>query len=173
MEALITAESELDKGLRLERTGPCPKLCDASGGGSTLPGQPRIELKSSDLGPYLDREHLVPDLDQLAPKLWLVSSWHPFLGESSSSTIRCQPLAVHTSRHYIIKPFEGVPSSWQNILSSILYGPMIASLSNPYHVISYRMPSGNTCRRTRSCAKPQQAFCGRTPTSSVMRPISG
>jgi hypothetical protein len=39
---------------------------------TTLPGQARVELRAPDLDEYLNKEFLVPQLDQLAPKLWLV-----------------------------------------------------------------------------------------------------
>ena len=74
MDVLITPESELDKRLRVEGTGECAKLYRNDGESASLPGQPRIDLNTPDLVSYLDREHLVPDLDRLSPKLWLVSS---------------------------------------------------------------------------------------------------
>lgn len=40
---------------------------------TALPGQARVELRSSKLDEYLREEFLVPQLDQLAPRLWLVS----------------------------------------------------------------------------------------------------
>ena len=39
---------------------------------TTLPGQPRVQLESEELDKYLDQEISVPQLDELAPKLWLV-----------------------------------------------------------------------------------------------------
>lgn len=39
----------------------------------TLPGQPRIKLEESELSEYLRSQLLVPQLDFLAGKLWLVS----------------------------------------------------------------------------------------------------
>ena len=39
---------------------------------STLPGQPRIRLDQAELQKYLRSELLLPELDRLAPKLWLV-----------------------------------------------------------------------------------------------------
>lgn len=39
----------------------------------TLPGQPRIRLcPSSELDAYLERNHAISELNQLAPHLWLV-----------------------------------------------------------------------------------------------------
>ncbi|MCJ1356798.1 MAG: hypothetical protein MMC33_006794 [Icmadophila ericetorum] len=40
----------------------------------TLPGQPRVVLKQSEIERYMEKDILVPTLDQLAPKLWLVST---------------------------------------------------------------------------------------------------
>ena len=39
---------------------------------STLPGQPRVRLDHTELHRYLKDELLVPQLDQMAPRLWLV-----------------------------------------------------------------------------------------------------
>lgn len=39
----------------------------------TLPGQPRVKLEEPELSEYLRRQVLVPQLDALAGKLWLVS----------------------------------------------------------------------------------------------------
>lgn len=38
-----------------------------------LPGQPRVRLETEDVLRYLESEFLVPDLDRLTPRLWLVS----------------------------------------------------------------------------------------------------
>lgn len=38
----------------------------------TLPGQPRISLYASGLDNYVLKEHSTPELDSLAPWLWLV-----------------------------------------------------------------------------------------------------
>ena len=40
----------------------------------TLPGQPRISLGSNSLCQQLEKEFLTPDLDALAPHLWLVAT---------------------------------------------------------------------------------------------------
>ena len=40
---------------------------------NTLPGQPRVRLGKSELFEYLRSQFLVPQLDELAGKLWLVS----------------------------------------------------------------------------------------------------
>ena len=40
----------------------------------TLPGQPRMRLRSSSLYQQLEKEFLTPDLDSLAPHLWLVAT---------------------------------------------------------------------------------------------------
>ena len=40
----------------------------------TLPGQPRMRLRSNSLYQQLEKEFLTPDLDSLAPHLWLVAT---------------------------------------------------------------------------------------------------
>lgn len=72
MEFLVSIENELNKELQLEFNGQSTRLCRSSRHCSTLPGQPRVKLDGSHLKVYLDREHLVPELDRLASKLWLV-----------------------------------------------------------------------------------------------------
>ena len=85
------------------------KLFYADGDCSTLPGQPRIELDTLDFDGYLEKEHLVPDLDRLAPKLWLVRSSRFRFGSSLGlSTVRYRPRVVDTSRPYTIKQYEDV-----------------------------------------------------------------
>ncbi|KAI9737336.1 MAG: hypothetical protein M1834_009490 [Cirrosporium novae-zelandiae] len=43
-------------------------------GKNTLPGQPRIDLNSSDMTEYLSKELMTPKLDQLAPHMWLLAT---------------------------------------------------------------------------------------------------
>jgi hypothetical protein len=74
MNTLITSANELNTQLRFEATGQRPRLYNVNGDYSTLPGQPRIELDTLDSNGYLENEHLLRNLDQLAPKLWLAGS---------------------------------------------------------------------------------------------------
>ena len=75
MNILVTPTNELYIKLRFGAIGSQglpAKLFYANGDCSTLPGQPRIELDTLSSDGYLEKEHLVPDLDRLAPHLWLV-----------------------------------------------------------------------------------------------------
>lgn len=71
MNPLVIPENELNKELLFGATG----LHHAKVDYSSLPGQPRIELDTLDHSGYLENEHLTPELDQLAPRLWLASLW--------------------------------------------------------------------------------------------------
>ena len=64
---------QLNHELKLDNSEAIISLQRTDPSLTTLPGQARVELRSSDLDEYLRREFLVPQLDQLAPKLWLVS----------------------------------------------------------------------------------------------------
>ena len=55
--------STIQRPLLLSRSD---KTCDA------LPGQARIPLHGTSLDGYIQREHSTPQLDNLAPWLWLV-----------------------------------------------------------------------------------------------------
>ncbi|KAI1085099.1 hypothetical protein F5B20DRAFT_130644 [Whalleya microplaca] len=78
----FTLDTELCKELRLKPTHQAagsqhPTLIrtDPSAASPTLPGQPRISLEHQEsLEAYLAAEHLTPELDQLAPYLWLTST---------------------------------------------------------------------------------------------------
>jgi hypothetical protein len=51
----------------------------------SLPGQPRIQLKGHDIAGYLKKNHLVSELDKLAPYLSLVSDAYVAFREKSFS----------------------------------------------------------------------------------------
>lgn len=73
MNNLVSLANQLDTTLCFDKASAPPRLYRVPGESSTLPGQPRIGLDRSDLNEYLQREHLTPDLDLLAPNLWLAS----------------------------------------------------------------------------------------------------
>ena len=65
-------EHELDSQLRLD-TSQLPVLLRCKDeSDTTLPGQPRVQLDSEELDKYLEKEISVTQLDEMAPKLWLV-----------------------------------------------------------------------------------------------------
>lgn len=69
------SDVELNKELELGVGTQHAHVCRSDGNSTCLPGQPRIALtESMQLQQYLGEEHLTPDLDTLAPKLWLVST---------------------------------------------------------------------------------------------------
>jgi hypothetical protein len=74
MNTLVNSANELNTELVFGATG----LHHAKGDCSTLPGQPRIDLDTLDYNGYLEKEHLTPDLDQLAPRLWLASAMYQY-----------------------------------------------------------------------------------------------
>lgn len=66
---------ELASILVISRDGPGRPNLASIQGKATLPGQPRVRLEDEDgLIMYLKSAHLTPELDRLAPYLWLVSS---------------------------------------------------------------------------------------------------
>ena len=65
-------DSQLCSQLRLDRSKTPAELCHNNNSRTTLPGQPRVQLDPRELESYLREELLTPQLDQLAPKLWLV-----------------------------------------------------------------------------------------------------
>ena len=80
----------------------------------TLPGQPRVFLGSPNLCGYLEKEFLTPDLNTLAPYLWLVAtqsssniaSLHEHVAKGRNIVITENPELhlVWTERHIYIKP---------------------------------------------------------------------
>jgi hypothetical protein len=71
----LNQELELDKSIAptvLRRVYPAQLAHGADAVSTALPGQARVELRAPDLDEYLHEEFLVPQLDKLAPKLWLV-----------------------------------------------------------------------------------------------------
>ncbi|GME30866.1 hypothetical protein MMC28_004106 [Neofusicoccum parvum] len=78
MEVLITNDAQLEKRLNIDDS--CGKIrlrlaeVNVSLAQPTLPGQPRQLLEEPGLLNYLKNEHLTPDLDAMAPKLWLLAT---------------------------------------------------------------------------------------------------
>ena len=69
---VVTSTSELHKALHIDtRNGSCDLR--STDGGLTLPGQARVRLDTSQLLPYLRKEHLVPELDKLSAYIRSVS----------------------------------------------------------------------------------------------------
>ncbi|KAI0478458.1 hypothetical protein GGR56DRAFT_630399 [Xylariaceae sp. FL0804] len=73
-DGLFPLESELCKLLKVETSGPLGKLLRTEASKDCLPGQPRTLLERQILLPYLKSELLTPELDRLAPHLWLTST---------------------------------------------------------------------------------------------------
>jgi hypothetical protein len=66
--------TELNSDLQFVSTSSGIELQGINNHGNFLPGQPRISLSDTTrLEEYVKKAFVVPDLDQLAPKLWLVS----------------------------------------------------------------------------------------------------
>ncbi|KAL1624244.1 hypothetical protein SLS56_007946 [Neofusicoccum ribis] len=76
MEVLVTNDAQLEKRLNIDDSGGENRLrlvdVNVSLAQQTLPGQPRQLLEEPGLLNYLKNEHLTPDLDAMAPKLWLI-----------------------------------------------------------------------------------------------------
>ena len=75
---------QLNNDLQCVRVQGTISLERAHGKMSTLPGQPRVRLVHHELQSYLKDELLLPRLDRLAPKLWLVSQSSNRLNECRS-----------------------------------------------------------------------------------------
>ena len=65
-------DHQLNDELRFDQVGGELGLRRSNAKYSTLPGQPRVRLDQHELQKYLQSEFLLPQLDRLAPKLWLV-----------------------------------------------------------------------------------------------------
>ena len=63
---------QLNKQLHFGSIGTWGRLRRTDNNPNTLPGQPRVQLETDALREYLKAELLTPELDRLAPKLWLV-----------------------------------------------------------------------------------------------------
>lgn len=87
---------QLNNQLRLDRSKIPAKLYRNDNSWTALPGQPRIQLDSAELDDYLQRELLVPQLDQLAPRLWLVR-YSPHQQATLAKTDKSSP-GLHTSK---------------------------------------------------------------------------
>ena len=68
----IPENFQLNNELWFHSTQGSAALCRIDRAKKTLPGQPRVHLESSELIEYLEKDLLLPQLDHLAPHLWLV-----------------------------------------------------------------------------------------------------
>lgn len=67
---------QLNDQLNLQIHGSSVTLARSDQARDTLPGQARVSLNAAELDGYVKREHSTPELDILAPWLWLVlSNW--------------------------------------------------------------------------------------------------
>lgn len=64
---------QLDGQLRLDLSKVPTELSCVDQGCKTLPGQPRVLLDRVELDKYLRKELSLPELNRLAPMLWLVN----------------------------------------------------------------------------------------------------
>ena len=111
----------------------------------TLPGQARVLLNGSELDGYVRREHSTPELDTLAPWLWLVlSNLNPDTKlPTATDSSRSRPLGAHISLHYITKLLVAEELWLWRIRNCISYGITIRSSSNHFPDIFSHMRSGN------------------------------
>lgn len=63
---------QLDDQLQLDHSKEPIELCCVDHSCKSLPGQPRVRLDRVGLDIYLKKDLSLPELNQLAPKLWLV-----------------------------------------------------------------------------------------------------
>lgn len=74
MDVPFSSEVELNKQLEPRPTAHETNIRRCDGSSTSLPGQPPVALAEPvDLKQYSDQEHLMTELNTLAPKLWLVS----------------------------------------------------------------------------------------------------
>jgi hypothetical protein len=71
--SLFPEEVELNRELKISQSTYPYALVRTDPNTTTLPGQPRIELDTTSIANFLAKDLLTPELDRLAPKLWLVS----------------------------------------------------------------------------------------------------
>ena len=116
---------------------------------TSLPGQPRVSINSSSLYCYLEKEFLTPDLDTLAPHLWLVATQssshiaplHEHIAKGREIVITENPELhlVWTERCIYIKPIPRFMLShalWTVHFSEDLHGyPSFSAL--PRAVLGY------------------------------------
>lgn len=63
---------QLESHLQLDLPNVPTELCGVDRSCKSLPGQPRVRLGRVELGNNLKKDLSLPELDQLAPRLWLV-----------------------------------------------------------------------------------------------------
>ena len=96
---------QLNSQLRYDRSEVTAKLCRIEHDCKTLPGQPRIRLDSPELDDYPGNNLLLPQLNRLAPKLWLVC-FNPLLRGQPCSLGLTNFYKVSTPRSSHISPLH-------------------------------------------------------------------
>jgi hypothetical protein len=71
--SIFPEEVELNRELKISQSTDRYALVRTDPNMTTLPGQPRIELDTTRIANFLVKDLVTPELDRLAPKLWLVS----------------------------------------------------------------------------------------------------
>ena len=74
---------------------------------TTLPGDPRIELLNSHIGTQLGAEFMTPDLNKLAPHLWLMTT-------QSSENIESLTEQLVRGREVVVSEKPGLHLVWIN-----------------------------------------------------------
>lgn len=174
--ATFPEEVELNSELKISHSTDRDALVRTDPNSTTLPGQPRIGLDITSITNYLVEDLLTPELDRLAPKLWLVCCVYscPYCLNKKLTFGRFLLRQALTSHHCITKLFEADPSSLLKTLSCTLFGLTNRSSSNRYQNTCCLMPSGNftsqTTRRSYQSSsrsgysKQRSALCGHTVT---------
>jgi len=103
----------------------------------SLPGQPRMSLRSGRLFQRLEKEFLTPDLDTLAPYLWLIAT---------QSSLHIGPLheQILKGREIVITENPELHLVWTD--GRIFIKPI------PRYMLSYAFWTTHLTPRTRSCA---------------------
>jgi hypothetical protein len=70
--SVFPEEVELNRELKILQPTDRYALVRTDPNTTTLPGQPRIELDTTSIANFLMEDLLTPELDRLAPRLWLV-----------------------------------------------------------------------------------------------------
>ncbi|GME41066.1 hypothetical protein MMC28_004106 [Neofusicoccum parvum] len=150
MEVLVTNDAQLEKRLNIDDS--CGKIrlrlaeVNVSLAQPTLPGQPRQLLEEPGLLNYLKNEHLTPDLDAMAPKLWLALHHQAARGRQ---IILSETPALHLVWHFqciFIKPIPRYMLShafWQYAFhhstdTKDLYGASAGFMRSYSYLIRYQ-----------------------------------
>jgi hypothetical protein len=128
--ALVTTFTELNTLLEAVKSpgnSGAFSLLQRKDGASTLPGQPRISLKPTELEEYLRAAHLTPELDKAVSKLWLVSILENMKSNAPLTLLlrRFLPLIQATFLQYTTNPLEAAKSSPSKTPSYTCYGTTI------------------------------------------------